>query len=776
MGSTKTPEHDAALNLVPRDQATHIAIGHGSWFDPATWYNGQIPDDDARVLIPEGVHVTYGGLSSSRLFTVRVDGHLDFATDVSSKMVVDTMVVTPNAQLTIGTATDPVQSGVDVDIVIANNGPIDVTWDPMLLSRGVISHGDVEIHGAIKDSHEKVLSDPMQGDTWVEFSQLPQGWEVGDTIVVAGTHYDGYKWDNQINAVRHYQPEDEVRVITSINGGKVFFNQPLLYDHDAPRADLATSVANYTRNVSISTEDPATAAIHERGHVMFMHSDDVDVRYVEFFELGRTDKSQLAMDAQDFTSISFDSNVKGRYSFHLHRTGTGDVNDPAVVTGNAVYGAPGWGFVHHDSNALLDNNATYNTFGAGYVAESGNEIGAWTNNIAIYAQGVSWARPKGAVDLANFDTAKSGDGFWFQGRMVDAIDNIAASVNTGFAYFHRGPIADDAMLPFDASLFDYPDALHYDTAVSPDDAPILHFSGNEAFAAKEGLVVIKANPDQGHDIHSLFEDFTAWSVKSGAHFEYTSHYVIKDFDLIGKDPTPFSTPDSGISFGGNTTDMTIVSPTISGFTTGIDLTKHFTDPNNTPDMHDYTVIDPAISNVSQLYANFDPNLDTILSSGNLAGNQPDLVLNNTLTFSGNIVDITGTKFDSLGQSGFPNGTDSYSLDRMDVARILETDGFYSSGSGSNYFLLDLYFSDRTTGDIYLETHPVYVDPAVPLGSQNTLYASAKYNGTLDLNSPNAPVLDQATLWDALTHGQGTYSNTLPDPDDTAQAASIDLFA
>ena len=34
------------------------------------------------------------------------------------------------------------------EIVIANNGDIDVSWDPTLVSRGVISHGAVEIHGA----------------------------------------------------------------------------------------------------------------------------------------------------------------------------------------------------------------------------------------------------------------------------------------------------------------------------------------------------------------------------------------------------------------------------------------------------------------------------------------------------------------------------------------------------------------------------------------------------------------------------------------------------
>ena len=70
------------------------------------------------------------------------------------------------------------------------------------------------------------------------------------------------------------------------------------------------------------------------------------------------------------------------------------MDDPGMAMGNAVYGSPGWGFVHHDSNAILDNNATYDTFGAGYVAESGNETGAWTRQHRDLRTGHELERPK----------------------------------------------------------------------------------------------------------------------------------------------------------------------------------------------------------------------------------------------------------------------------------------------------------------------------------------------------------------------------------------------
>src|SRR5262245_42809925 len=65
-------EHAALLDLVPRSEATFVAIKDGSWFDPATWYGGRIPDDGAKVLIPEAISVNYDAVGDTSLFTVRV--------------------------------------------------------------------------------------------------------------------------------------------------------------------------------------------------------------------------------------------------------------------------------------------------------------------------------------------------------------------------------------------------------------------------------------------------------------------------------------------------------------------------------------------------------------------------------------------------------------------------------------------------------------------------------------------------------------------------------
>jgi len=695
-------EHNAVFDLVPHSDATHMAVNNGSWFDANTWASGEVPGNDAHVVIQHGVIVDYDGVSDARIFTVRVDGSLNFATDTDSQMVIDTMVVDPNGELIIGTAETPVQDGVNVDIIIVNNGDIDVSWDPGLLSRGIITHGHVEMHGQEKTTHLKVLDDPMVGDTSITLSETPEGWQVGDTIVLAGTHYDGYKWDNTVRDVIHHESEDEVLTITEIDGNVVHFGTPLEHNHDAPRADLKTSVANYTRNISIESEDGAASEVHHRGHVMFMHNDDVE--------------------------------------------------SPAIAEGNAVFGSPGWGYVHHDSNAIMHDNASYNTFGAGFVAETGNEIGEWSNNIAIYAQGVAWGSPKNINDVGNFDMGKDGSGFYFQGRMVEAFDNVAASTNSGFTYFHRGRYEDsetglDGNIQFDASIFSLPEALGLNPQENVDDAPILNFKGNESFASNYGFFVEKANPNQEHDVRTVLEDFTAWDVVTGAHLAYTSHYLLKGFDVTGTETRAFRSARDGIEIGINASDVTVVDAKIDGFNIGIDVQDRFTgNSNGLFDLKQHFIVDAIITNSTNDYNDFNPEVVTFLTSDDLvegrfnvdlSGRNDDgyLVYQDVshLDPDSRHVAINGTKTDSLGEIVLSAGTDNYNAGFSEVIRLLEQEGYYSA-NGNNYFLLEDYYSDRVTGEIFKHVEIVQIHESVRLGNQYSSYRDAKYNGEIDLDS------------------------------------------
>jgi len=501
--------------------------------------------------------------------------------------------------------------------------------------------------------------------------------------------------------------------------------------------------------VKIGTEDPESAEVYERGHVMFKHSDNVDVRYAEFDELGRTDKSDTSLDANEVDNIAFDTNVKGRYGLHLHRTGTEDQDDPAIVVGNSVFGSPGWGFVQHDSNAILDNNASFNTFGAGFVSESGNETGVWSDNIAILAEGNTSGDPKLQADSVTFDTGRSGDGFWSQSRLLEIVDNVAASVNHGFVYYHRGSFADDAQLLYDSESFAFAEAVHFTEQLAPTHTPILLFQDNEAFASKEGLHVVKANPNQGHDIHSELDGFTAWNVVSGAHLEYTSHYTLSNFDLVAAEADPDEVRhDSryGIEFFNNVSDITIIDSEISGFQTGIDLFKRFLSEEATEDQHQYKVVDTVITGAENNFTNYDPTIDTITSSDMLIGGAPTLTLDGPLNYSnasGTLL-ITGTKIDGLGQIDYPSGTDKIELDFLDMAELLKEKGYYTTDTGEKAVVHNLYFTDRLTGDLYKQPTLINLDDDVIVGTPFGRYRDSVHNGEVTSEELQAMVVAAPT--------------------------------
>ena len=734
-------EHMAALALVDYSQTTHAAVQDGGWCDPDTWHNKQVPGDDAHVVIPEGRLVTYGVISDARLKTLRIDGELRFSTSDSTQLIVDTLFVDRRGSLIVGTQGEPVEADQTASIMIADNGDIDTAWDPMLLSRGIVAHGRTIMHGAYKTPYLKVSVNPDAGEDTLFLEEAPVNWLSGDTLVITGTRYSGWKWNNSERRVSYHGTRDEVRSIVSINDNIVTLDSPLDYDHFTPRTDLRARVANFTRNVSFASESAGALPVHQRGHVMFMHNPDVDVRYAEFRQLGRTDKSVPSAEVEDIANVAADSNARGRYSFHLHRAGTEDQGHPAIAIGNAVFGSPGWGYVHHDSNAKFYANVSFDTFGAGFVAETGNETGAWVNNLAIKAEGNSAFNPKNGNDPGTFDIGRTGDGFWFQGRMVRSVGNVAASVNHGFVYFHRG----SGMLDFPAERFMLPEALGYGREASPDDVPIRNFHNNEAFASTVGLFVVKANPDQQHDINTELTGFTAWEVRAGAAIEYTAHYLLKDFDLIGSTPEQFRQPAFGIEFGVNTADMIVNNAKIASFPDGIRLGKYHTSNNQRAVGKDqFVVIGTEFNGVAEPLVDYDASVDIVIDTPDLNPGHFVIDLDNGWQFeyldpstayqAG--VGYSGVKTDSIGANPLPGGGDQLETPYYDMIAILERDGYFRAANGDPYAIVEQYFSDRATGEIHKYGFKTYLGPNVESAIQNSYSAwgGAVYSGTIDLNS------------------------------------------
>ena len=689
-------EHMKLLDLVPRAEVTHVAIANGDWSDPATWHEGRVPGEGAKVLIPDIVTVNYNLQSDASLFTVRVDGKLSFSTDADTKMLVDTVVVSPTGTLEIGTAERPVADGVQTHIVFANDGPIDVAWDPSLLSRGLISHGKVDIHGAEKTGFTKIETAAMAGDTVLDLAEVPTGWQVGDTLVVSGTHKTGWSWDGTVRQVVHHESQDEVVRIVAIDGDKVTLDKALRFDHDTPRADLSAYVANTTRNITFESENGATTDVHQRGHVMFMHNKDVDVRYAAFDHLGRTDKSQEAFDVSTLSDVAADSNIKGRYAFHFHKTGTADQDQPAIAIGNSVTDAKGWGFVHHSSHAVMTDNVAFDVFGAAFAAEDGDETGIWARNMAIRAEGIGYGEPatKEYFSVQRHDNGRTGDGFFFAGRMVEASENVAINTTHGFVWMHRS-----APSPVLADNYEFGDGVDRGGSTIPNNhVPIQNFHNNEAFGTQTGIIVVKASPEQGHEVRSVLDGFLNWETSHGANLSYTAHYTLRNFDLLGTSNTALhGGAYAGIQLTQNSFDITLRDMKIEGFNVGADVGMIHTFAMS-PDDVNINLIDIDFARVKTEVVGLDPEKVRVLTSADLQPGRLSVDPQNIakVTLDTNLV-LDGTKTDSIGTVDLVNAGEQGKLFFWELRAMVKEDGYWIDANGRKLVVIPQYVADRADG-------------------------------------------------------------------------------
>ncbi len=617
--------HTALLDLVPHSQATHIAIKNGSWFDASTWQGGKIPTDGAQVLIKEGVAVTYNQESDARLDSIRVDGSLKFASNADTKVLVDTFVVAPDGQLDIGSKDNPVDAGVKTQIIFTADGAIDRAADPTLLGRGLISHGKARIYGADKTDFLALQGDVAAGDNALVLKGTPKGWQVGDQIVLGGTNHR-YGQSDEDNS----RFQDEELTITKIEGNRVSFtnnditsgdNTVLRFDHQLPdiaeKGELELYVANTTRNVSFETENADSVSTQQRAHVMFMHNPDVVVENAGFYNLGRSDKSKIVDDPGENVdgSSGNGSNRRGRYGLHFHRTGAEDITGtPAIARGNAVVGTPGWGIVHHDSNAVLESNVVFDVVGSGIVAESGNEQGVWKNNLTIKTTGVSFDNIDQTRDARDrlFDLGFKGEGYWVQGAaQVAMIGNTAISANdAGITLFgdtldpegdfrDKDTISVDLLPPEIRALV----APAGQTEVDITDVPFRQVTGFQSYNTRTGidLWANKTNfdgqlefnspdPTTAHNLRSTIEDFAVWGVRgTGVKVQYSSHVDIKDGLVVG-DP---SDPDGrGIFENHASFNIDFDNLNVQGFEEG--LSVEF--PNQTKDFIASSIANSSFSN------------------------------------------------------------------------------------------------------------------------------------------------------------------------------------
>ncbi|MCA9308318.1 G8 domain-containing protein [candidate division WWE3 bacterium] len=579
-------------NLVANSFSTHTAVKSGSWSDSSVW-GGTLPSQGSRVVINPGVNVLIDSKINTPLMSVRVDGTLKFKRDVETELIVDTLVVSSTGVLDMGTKEDPIKSNVSAILTINdfNNG-LDTTnsnspdYDPLKIGQGLISMGTVNMYGSAKSNFVPVTR--ISNNNKIFLDSAPFGWTVGDRLVITSSDVN----------------DSEERKIKSISDNVIELDVNLSKIHSVPAhsssAELKLHVANLTRNVIVRSS--ATNTVDKRGHVMFM-TRYANVWFTSFKGLGRTNKAVPIDDPKivDGTVTHIGTNPRARYPLHFHRAGIGNLpieNTPGIIAGNIVEDSPGWGFVNHGSRAAFDNNIAYNTFGAGFVTERGDEIGNFSNNIVINVSGLANEAHDNRSD--NGDFGYQGDGFWFNGFNIFVNNNVVSGF-TGNAYAYYGVGIDGVKGVNAGDLLvtgDYPDGF-----VPVGNIAIPNFKSNTAYAGNTGILLDKTHPDVLGNGKSTIDGFVGYSLKQGIYILDASGFEFTDPILIGTTNSTYGV-NSTIKNGATRYNRAH----IEGFDVGIMLPQTGTDSR---------VYDGVFKNTTNLVVTLGGKLETLALEGNI---------------------------------------------------------------------------------------------------------------------------------------------------------------
>jgi hypothetical protein len=671
--------------LVPDSSVTYISvpgIAPEKWSDPNTWRyvgpalaNGAlpspIPGPGANALISLGSIVLVDAEFSSSLHTLRDDGTLRFDPHANTLLSVDTIIVEPEGVFQMGTdptkpdALSPTGLGQRIDadkhakIIFADTGPIDLAWDPLQFSRGLVSHGEVSIFGSTVTSFEQLAGAAKAKDTTLVLAATPTGWKAGDRIILTGdtaTNSKNVNHDEELQIVSVGLTADQHTVVT-VTDPKVANWAGLKYNH----AVASGYVSDVSRNATFESQNVTVVA--QRGHVMFMHNDDVHVDAAGFYGLGRTDKRNLIDDPVlspdpdhpgQFTTDVIDSktgqrvmvpvvdangnpvvvngvtqlqvartglNPRGRYAVHFHRTGVDPGDDPAAISDSSVVDTPGWGIVNHSSNVDAEGNVVFNAVGAAYVTEAGDEIGTFNGNIAIHSQG-SGAGIESRQEVQDF--GHQGNGFWLQGGNVTLTNNVVSGQRAGaYVFFPRGLVQKGlgtTQIPV-ADLVNPAWAAPGQTMMPVGNIPLRKFQGNVAFASGDGLEtwftlldVNGKNPDQ----RNLIENFTTFGNASGRGIftPYTNLTTIKNSTLTGNLNSPGGT---AIARNDVTRNMVYDHIHAEGWSVGIDAPVNGANDIKGGFFNDVKGILISTANSRSRVVNINGNTDAL---GNLDPSQP----------------------------------------------------------------------------------------------------------------------------------------------------------
>lgn len=529
------PVHGSDFSVDPTCQNVELPC---AWNDATTWLRGSIPAAGTRVIIDGHVSIRSEDAVAHSV-GVYPGGTLTFDQDTDTALTLADLVVFDGGTLQIGTVDDPISSTARAEVIF-RNAPFDES-DPTQILRGLVATGGtVSVSGSpLDETYVRTAFEPTAGSTTIttEHSMSAAGWSQGDVVLIPASA--------QCRAAAGVgcESQTEERTIVALSDNVVTLDSPLTYDHPGARdhtgsIDFMPHLINTTRNVIFRSEDPDGI----RGHMLFHGRADVDVRYAELRDMGRTTIENLGSN-----------NQKGRYPLHAHHLiGPAEAQDNGyqfTFVGNSVDFGPGnvdqghkWGISIHGSHyGLIEANTVDNASGAAIVTESGSEMGNMIRaNFVVRVIGGNTERTE---DIDPFDGTKSGRagvGYWFNGGGRNSFrDNIAADVIECvycFGFKFDNIRSGELLFPTEQGSDPMVDGGE---RIDGNLIGIGDFANNEAYAVPNGLTVWWActfGETPFDECSSRLDSFRVWHHHRWGYYGYETNNMTMDGFVVRGDP------------------------------------------------------------------------------------------------------------------------------------------------------------------------------------------------------------------------------------------------
>ncbi len=568
------PVHGSAFSVSPdcKDAASPC-----NWDQSSTWLSGTIPDSQSLVIVDGDVQIRFQG-ATAKSIGIYPGGTLSFATDSNTRLEVADILIVKGGALEIGSSESPIAGDRLAELVFR-----DLAFDAFDSGqhlRGLVAMGgSVKIHGrTLADTFIRSTEGLSANSVQVNLadSASAAGWQVGDSVViprsrqcrVASEDCNDETEDRTISAI-----SADGRVLTLSDG--LSFGHPGAYDH-AGNLDFSPHIINKSRNIVIRSENPQGT----RGHLLFHGRADVDIRYAEIRDLGRTNIDDLGPN-----------NQKGRYPLHAHHL-IGATSPQAngyqfTLVGNTVdFGDANrtqnrkWGISIHGSHyGLIEQNIVDHASGAAIVTESGEEIGnMFSENFVVRVIGGNGVRTSDPDPGDNSKLGRSGSAYWFNGGGRNFFENnvAAAIAECVYCYGFKFDNVRNGQLLFPIQQGDMP---HLEgESIAAEAVGLNNFIDNEAYAVPNGLTVwweCTFSDYPNESCSSQIDGFKLWHHhRWGYHGYPENNMTLNDFVVRG-DPSVLENQFEtvvGLDFGDYMTrNLLIKNADIQNVRTGINM-------------------------------------------------------------------------------------------------------------------------------------------------------------------------------------------------------------